>query len=249
VVLAFVTSNCCEALLEIGDWDRCASLSSQDTAPEGVAHDLALLIQARLAALRGDGATATSLTDRLAHLADSDEAQWRAHLRLTAAYIASAEGDHATALAIAKDVTSIAKAGGMYVDFAGWTWPLAARSAFELDDDEEGGMLLADLDASATGHSTQMLSGERALALARLAARRGDPSARDQFAAGIADQRHRPSPYHLAHGLLDFATYLHSSGRPEDAEPLIEEAAGIADRLGAEPLVRRVADVRSTVRV
>jgi hypothetical protein len=51
----------------------------------------------------------------------------------------------------------------------------------------------------------------------------------------LAGLRELGSPLHLAQGLLDRAERL----EPAAATPLIEEARGIAERLGARPVLRR----------
>jgi hypothetical protein len=83
-----------------------------------------------------------------------------------------------------------------------------------------------------------MQRAERDLARARLAAG-GDPDAGPAFAAAIAGLRQRSTPYHLAHGLLDYAVYLAARGEAEAAEAAAGEAAGIAALLGCQPLLDR----------
>ncbi len=52
-------------------------------------------------------------------------------------------------------------------------------------------------------------------------------------------QRQHSTPYHLAHGLLDHAGYLTRLDDAEAAAAAIGEAAGIAARLGCQPLLDR----------
>ena len=84
-----------------------------------------------------------------------------------------------------------------------------------------------------------MLRAERDLARARLAAGGGNPDAGPAFAAAISGLRELSTPYHLAHGLLDHAGYLTRLGDAEAAAAAIGEAAGIAQRLGCQPLLDR----------
>jgi len=68
----------------------------------------------------------------------------------------------------------------------------------------------------------------------------GDPDAVGAaFAAAIAGLRQHSTPYHLAHGLLDHAAYLAARGDTEAAAAAAGEAAGIAARLGCQPLADR----------
>ncbi|HEV3294923.1 MAG TPA: hypothetical protein VG123_38585, partial [Streptosporangiaceae bacterium] len=87
-----------------------------------------------------------------------------------------------------------------------------------------------------------MLRAERDLARARLAADDATDTATDNgtgFAAAITGLRELSTPYHLAHGLLDHAGYLTRLGETEAAAAAISEAAGIAARLGCQPLLDR----------
>lgn len=59
------------------------------------------------------------------------------------------------------------------------------------------------------------------------------------FSRAIAGLRGMSTPYHLAHGLLDYAEYLTHVGDSEAGEQAIEEARGIAERLRCQPLLDR----------
>jgi hypothetical protein len=127
-----------------------------------------------------------------------------------------------------------------------WAWPLAARAAHDLGDTAAVGELLALLDSGEQGHLPPMLRAEHDLARARLAAAGGDPDAGPAFAAAISGLRKLSTPYHLAHGLLDHAGYLTRLGNAEAAAAAIGEAAGIAQRLGCQPLLDRAATIMPT---
>jgi class 3 adenylate cyclase len=66
--------------------------------------------------------------------------------------------------------------------------------------------------------------------------------ARDYLAA-ISALREMSTPYHLAHGLLDHAEYLSGRGDTEAATQAIDEARGIAEHLGCQPLLDRIAGI------
>jgi hypothetical protein len=70
---------------------------------------------------------------------------------------------------------------------------------------------------------------------------RGVPVA--AFAAAVAGLRQHSTPYHLAHGLLDHAAHLAARGHTDAAAAAVGEAAGIARRLGCQPLLGRAADL------
>jgi len=129
-----------------------------------------------------------------------------------------------------------------------WGWPIGARAAHELGDDAAFEELLAYLDDELPGRLAPMLRAERALARARLAARRASPDAAEQFRAAIESLRLMGTPYHLAQGLLDHAAFLADSGDGPPAALAVSEAREIADRLGCRPVLER-ADALSTVEV
>ena len=114
-----------------------------------------------------------------------------------------------------------------------WAWPLAARCAHELGDTAAVRDLLDLLDSHQSGHLAPMLRAERDLVRARLA-----PAS---FTAAIARLRELSTPYHLAHGLLDHAEYLLTTGGAEAAAAAIDEARDIAGRLRCQPLLHRAA--------
>ena len=89
-----------------------------------------------------------------------------------------------------------------------------------------------------------MQRAERDLARARLAARDGKPDADAALAAAITGLRQHSTPYHLAHGLLDHAAHLAALGDDQAAAAAIGEAAGIAARLGCQPLLDRAETTR-----
>jgi len=82
-----------------------------------------------------------------------------------------------------------------------------------------------------------MLRAERDLARARLAVADGEPAVAAAFADAVTGLRERSTPYHLAHGLLDYAEHLARQG--DGARSAIEEARDIGHRLRCQPLLDR----------
>jgi len=155
------------------------------------------------------------------------------------AFVAVARGDPGEVLRHAR--ASMASANTIGPHSLRWAWPLAARAAHDLGDAAAVGELLALIDFYPPGHLAPMLRAERDLACARLAARDGEPAAADMFASAISSLRELSTPYHLAHGLLDYAQHLDS----EAAEAAIREARDSAARLRCQPLLDRAADLLS----
>jgi hypothetical protein len=133
---------------------------------------------------------------------------------------------------------------GISHDCVRWAWPLAARTAYELRDTTATGELLTLLGSWQPGYLPPMLRAERDLTLARLAADDQAPSATAAFAATISSLRELSPPYHLAHGLLDYAQHLISRPDPAAAGLAVNEAHGIAERLHCQPLLDRAAELR-----
>ena len=93
------------------------------------------------------------------------------------------------------------------------------------------------------GYLGPVQRAERALVRARLAADSGDPGAAAAFAAAVGGLRDLSTPYHLAHGLLDYARYLAHLRDTDAAAAVIGEARDIADRLRCQPLLDRAANI------
>ena len=197
-----------------------------------------------MAALRGDAPAARAILAGLDDLRARDDPQSQAMIAVAEAFTAATLGQTATALRHARAALDHATALGISHEFLRWVWPLAARAAHDLADTATTGELLALLDGYPPGQLAPMQRAERDLARARLAARGGDPDAGPAFAAAIAGLRQHSTPYHLAHGLLDYAQHLSQLGDNETATAAIGEAASIAQRLGCQPLLDRAETIQ-----
>jgi hypothetical protein len=238
--LSMAAENLITGLLESGDWDGAAVAASVAIDEDGIG-DMGMLRQAEaeFAALRGDVVAARNFYEGVESQASEDplERSGAAYIR---ALVAVAEEHDDVALAKADESFTLVAEIGFGLELARWVWPIAARAAHALRDDAKLDDLLTRLDATyETRRVPLSLRAERGLALARRASRRGEESAGEQFDSVIAELRKRPSPYHLAHGLLDYAQHLIDTGEGERAAALIEEAQAIGERLQAQPLIRR----------
>jgi class 3 adenylate cyclase/predicted ATPase len=237
-ILAYAVGNVVEALVILGDWDGAGEELTHAADAYGLGnYEHLTRDRAWLVALRGDTGTADAMLAGLPDLRASENPQDRAFNAQVEAFVAVARGHR-------EDVLRHARAGLAHADDAGvgflrWLWPLAIRAAYDLGDVGTTGELLALLDSYQPGHLPPLLHAERDLARARLAARDGNPAAAELFAAAISSQRERSTPYHLAHGLLDYARHLDS----EAAAAAIGEARDIAVRLRCQPLLDRAADL------
>jgi class 3 adenylate cyclase/predicted ATPase len=228
--------NLSSSLIGLGDWDAAEMELIQAVDSDGLGDSEYLTCQqARLAALRGDAATASTMLAGLGELRASEAPQDQTTLGLTEAFTAAAGGRAEDTLRHARAVLAHAGVLGLSHGEIIWAWSLAARAAHELSDAAATRQLLALLDTYQPGHIVPLLRAERDLARARHAAPDGD----EAFAAALAVLREQGTPYHLAHGLLDHARYLVSRGDGEAAAQAVDEARAIGRRLGCRPLLDR----------
>jgi len=197
-----------------------------------------------MAALRGQARAAQASLAGLGDLRASEDPQEMALIALAEAFTAAARHQPAAALRHARTVLGHARALGISHEFSRWAWPLAARAAHDLADADAARELLALLDGYQPGQLAPLQHAERDLAHVRLAAAHGGPDVCAAFAAAIAGQRERSTPYHLAHGLLDHAEYLLRAGEDEAARAAIGEARDIAHRLRCQPLLDRAETIQ-----
>ena len=241
--LAITVFNLAQILLMLGDWDAAEAELSHAADADGVAGNEAIIVcQAWLAALRGDAGRAESLLNAVPDMRASEEPQSQAVIAAAEVFIAVAAGRPEVTLRRARATLAHAGALGATHEVTRWTWPMAARTAWELDDPVTGRELFAMLDALQPGRVAPMLRAERDLARARLASDNSDDEAR--FAAAITGLRELSTPYHLAHGLLDHAVVLTRRGEAEAAARAVDEAAAIAVQLRCQPLIDRAAEMK-----
>jgi class 3 adenylate cyclase/tetratricopeptide (TPR) repeat protein len=243
-MLATAVANLSTALLLNGDWDDAGSVLTAAIEDDGL-DDQTDVLQVRviLAALRGDLPTARRLmmTARF----EEEDPQDRGYQVVINALMAAAADRPDVALRQILGELGALYSVGIRHEIIAWAWPLAARAAHDVHDSDATAELLAALDAHPIGHLTPLLRAERTLARARAAS---DAEAPPIFADAVAGLRRFASPYHLSEGLLDHAAFLIEAGDASSAEPLIEEAVAIAERLGAQPVLRRAEQIQRSRR-
>jgi class 3 adenylate cyclase/tetratricopeptide (TPR) repeat protein len=222
--MAFAIGNLIQALLMLGDWDAAEQELTQAADSDGL-QDYPFLSCYRglLAALRGDAATAQTMLAGLGDLRISEDPQIKSLIALVEASTAAVHGHLQDALRHARGTLAHIDVLGISAEDQRWAWPLAVRAAYELRDITTVHELLSLLDSYQAGDIAPMLRAERDLARARLAVADGDQPAAASFAAAITSLRERGTPYHLAHGLLDYAEYLIRQDTADTAAPAIGE--------------------------
>jgi hypothetical protein len=236
--------NLAEAVLMLGDWDTAAAELTRPADSDALA-DNEILVSERclLAALRGDTAAAETMLATLTDLRASEDPQDKAVISGIEGFIAAARRQPHAALRQARATLGHVDALGISHECLRWAWPLAARAAHDLGDTATIGELLALLDSSPPGYLAPMLQAERDLTRARLAAGDGDQGSIGAFNVALDRLREQSTPYHLAHGLLDYAAHLARLDDTEGTAAAIEEARDIARLLGCQPLLDRAAEM------
>jgi class 3 adenylate cyclase/tetratricopeptide (TPR) repeat protein len=233
--------NLAIALMALGDWDE-AERALHDILPGGsiAGDDYLQCSLAWFTAMRGRPDDATSRLEGLQRFLDTEDPQDLAMIETTRAFIAEAEGQPARALEHSLASLSHVERGLTFSNDDGrWVWPLAARSARALGDTERERELLAMFESVPRGHTAPIQRAEALLIRARLAADDG-ADAGTMFVDAIDALRACANPFQLAHGLLDHATYLATSGDLASAREAIGEARSIAVTLDCGPLSDRI---------
>jgi len=242
--LAFAIANLASSLVDAGDWDAAEEELTAAMDSGGMADvDVLACCRGRLAALRGDARAAEAMLAVVGDLRSSEDPQDKLLVSTAEAFTAAARGELEDALHHARAVLASAAAFGLNQGDLFWAWSLAARTACELGDTATVGELLGLLEPRPAGHVLSVLRAERDVVRARLAAYDGDVTAGAAFASAITGLRELSTPYHLAHGLIDYGQYLAGRGDAEGAAAAVEEARGIAGRLGCQPLLDRAEDL------
>jgi class 3 adenylate cyclase/tetratricopeptide (TPR) repeat protein len=242
--LAFAISNLAQALLMLGDWDAADGELTRAADSDGLSdYEFLTCCRGWLAALRGDVGTADTMLAGLPDLRGSEDPQDKSSISIAEAFAAAARRRPEEALHRARATLGHAGAIGISHELMRWVWPLATRMTHELRDTAATRDLLALLDSYQPGHLAPMLRAERDLVRARLAATDGGEAAAVPFSAAIGRLRELSTPYHLAHGLLDYAEFLQRQGDAEGVAAAVEEARGIAEQLRCRPLLDRAADL------
>jgi class 3 adenylate cyclase/tetratricopeptide (TPR) repeat protein len=240
-ILASTVFNLAQALVMLGDWDGAEAELAQAADADGLAgSEILINHQAWLAAMRGDADRAERMLSAMADLMASEEPQSKALVSVVEVFIAAARRQPKTALRLARATLAYADVLGIGHEATRWAWPLAARTAWELDEDATTEELLAMLDAMQPGRLPPMLRAERDLARARLTS---DNEA--EFSAAITSLRELSTPYHLACALLDYVAELTRRGETGAAAAAADEATAIAMQLRCQPLLDRAAELTS----
>ncbi len=121
----------------------------------------------------------------------------------------------------------------------------AADAAALLGDPYAAAGLMGRYDSVPSGVRTRVMRAHGGRLHAFAAAAAGDENAAaDAFAEALAAARNVGYAGHLAPVLADYGAWLAESGRQEEAEPLLDEAQELFERMGAKRWLDHIASVR-----
>ena len=236
--LGVAVANLAVALVELDQWDEAEAVVHEAVQVEHLGHELVHCVSGVV------GWTARRRRWGRAALEAGAPPIARAKIRKRRPRPVSSKplwlsppGISIGALAHAMGVLESGAALGIGHDFQRWAWPLAARTARRLRDEEALGALVAMLDAQPVGYLPPVLLAERQLVGALAAADAHRPDALALVADAVAALRKAGNPYQLAHGLIDYAEMLLRDG--EDGPDALAEARQIAEGLRCRPLLER----------
>jgi class 3 adenylate cyclase/tetratricopeptide (TPR) repeat protein len=229
-----------------GRWDEAEEAAGEIPLADwsgGTTGSLMWLVSVRLH--RGDAAGARELLEVFRQLEEAEDIQDRTGFAQTAGTMLRAEGDPVGALCLAEEAFQARETLGIAAEDVKAGFIQAVECAFDLGDTAKVDDLLAVVEELKPGVYPPFLRANVGRFRARLAAARGESESAEaglKMAAGMF--RELGMPFYLAVTLLEHGEWLDGQGRTEEATPLLAEAGGIFERLGARPWIERVDRVR-----
>jgi predicted ATPase len=230
--------------VDLGDWDAAVRAAAETDSLHG--RDLAFFAPFPwLFVQRGELGEARRALHRLAPLAARDGLQPRSLEAVARAAVRRAEGRTEEALAAAEEVLARRAGLGGRHSWVKLAFVEAVEAAFALDDLDRVVDLLEEWERRFSEQRTPYVEAHERRFAARLAARRGEADAVEpSFLRASVIFRELSMPFYAAVTLLEHGEWLAASGRGVDAEPLLDEAQEIFERLRAVPWLERVSQAR-----
>ncbi|MBA3281744.1 MAG: tetratricopeptide repeat protein, partial [Acidimicrobiia bacterium] len=219
-----------------GRWDDAESHARQaiDAAPDGPLKAYVRWPLVWLYSARGEREGAQHQQTELEALADSDDVQDLAGLGIGRAAAALASGSPDRVLAAAEQATRLST--GVRGEGFRFSWPLAVEAALAAHRLDDAARLLALVGDAPKGHVPPYLRAELARYTALLHAAHGDhDTVQADLRRALSILTDLDYPYWLARTQADLASWLSDRNRPDEAQPLLTEAADTFTRLGARP--------------
>ncbi len=234
--------NWTEFVYLAGDWDAATAAGAgfPETARQLTSEDFPADALIRIHVERGELEAALSYRPLLARWSEFADLQERGRSALDRAVLFRAEGLHEEAFEAARDsIDSLMTVG--IVATAVEALAEAADAAIALHEPELVVPLLERFVQLAPGRRSGRVNAQIARARARLAAHGGDSArAEASFKTALGHFREIAMPFWLAVTLVEYGEWLAAQDRAAEAEPLLEEARGIFERLRAGPWLERI---------
>jgi hypothetical protein len=222
--------------LAAGRWDEAEDYAQQalEAAPDPTAWAFVWWPLVWLHAVRGQHDKARTELMGLEPLADSDNTEDQAALKIGRAVVAITTGNPEDALEVAGEEARHSL--GFRTDGFRWAWPLALQAALAAGRLDDAAQLLALVGGAPKGHVPPYLQAQlaRYTALLNAAHHQHDTVEADlrQAISAFADLDYA---YWLARAEADLAAWLITQDRHDEAEPLLAAATDTFSRLGAQP--------------
>jgi tetratricopeptide (TPR) repeat protein len=236
-----LTLNGADSLISLGRWDEAFAVFETVIGSDGfdpilVSVEITSLVQ--LHTMRGDLGEAERVL-AMSETEASEDFQARGVAAVARSMILRARGDLAGALKAVRQVTEAVVSG--VFSFVREAHVEAAEIALALGDLAQAEDRLNYLETLAPVQATPLVRAQASRLRARLLAARGeDASVEAFFKSSVGLFRELSMRYWLAVALAEQGEWLIGQGRTEDASPLLDEARGIFERLGARPWRERV---------
>ena len=234
-----------------GDWDTVLAMTEQIPREKIAEHRLAgtafVLVRPLIWIHRGNIAEAEDSFSRFPEVASSGDVQEQAIHAAGASALHLARGELREALEGARHALTLRGLGQAHESMREGM-NVGLEAAFQLGDLEVVEELVEAVERSPRGKLPQYM---QALALrfrAKVAAARQDGSPVEPSFKGAAGLfREIAAPFYMAVTLLDHGEWLVEQGRTDEAQPMLDEAREIFERLRAQPWIDRVEKVMPSV--
>ena len=239
-------------LFALGEWDevleRLAQIPSEQSGAERIATSSFLLLGPILHVYRGDIDEAERVIAMIPGVDVSADIQELATYAVGRAVIERAKGNAAEALRWARESLAHIGESGPGAEQTKEGYVVAIEAAFDLKELDTVEELLATIEAIPRGKCPAFLRAQRLRYRGRLAALRGDVAeAEDRYERAAGRFREISVPFSMALTLLEHGELLTRENRASEAAPLLDEAHGIFERLGASPSLERLDAIYAVV--
>jgi tetratricopeptide (TPR) repeat protein len=194
----------------------------------------------QLRVLRGDVAAVRTDLAALSAWAETDDPELREAYAVAKGIASAVIEGPAAAVETLLPVTRAALANAGTDENLRYAWAVTVDALLGLGRIDEAAELVEVAAARPPGHTSPYLRAQIQRAQAMIAAARDDHEAAEaSFRAAVGALRALDYRYWLARAQTDYAAWLLDQARHEEAAPLLEEAVGVLENLGAEPALQR----------